>query len=150
MKKALVLLLCLFSLLNFISPVAVAQSFPLVTYKETTLDNGIVIIDNLTPLDTIRSNDTTYARTRTVKQNSATIAVIVLVATFRYDGNSVSVLSKSVTQSDTYDGWNYKQNSLTSSGGTVTLDAKLTKWLVMNIDIDMSITCDKNGNISWT
>ena len=39
---------------------------------------------------------------------------------------------------------------LTATRGTVTLDAKLTKWLVMNIDIDMTITCDKKGNISWT
>ena len=39
---------------------------------------------------------------------------------------------------------------LTATRGTVTLDAKLTKWLVMNIDIDITITCDKKGNISWT
>ena len=53
-----------------------------------------------------------------------------------------------MTQTTTYNGWNYQQNSFTSSGGTVTLDAKLTKLLFWNIEVDMSMTCDVNGNIT--
>ena len=40
------------------------------------------------------------------------------------------------------------QNSFTESGGTITLDAKLTKLLVFNIPFTISITCDANGKIS--
>lgn len=60
------------------------------------------------------------------------------------------MVSKSVTQSDTYDGWSYVQNSLTSSGGTVTLNAKLTKWIILNTSFTMTLSCDEDGNISYT
>ena len=59
-------------------------------------------------------------------------------------------MSKRVNQADTYEGWSYKQNSFTSSGGTITLDAKLTKLLVMNIPFTITLSCDKDGNISYT
>lgn len=48
MKKALILLLCLFSLLYFVTPVASAQSRSPMTYKETTLDGGIDINMSIT------------------------------------------------------------------------------------------------------
>lgn len=43
-----------------------------------------------------------------------------------------------------------KQTSFTSSGGTVTLEGKLTKLLILNDPFTMTLTCDKNGNISAT
>ena len=60
------------------------------------------------------------------------------------------IMAKRVNQADTYEGWSYKQNSFTSSGGTITLDAKLTKLLVMNIPFTITLSCDKDGNISYT
>ena len=81
--------------------------------------------------------------------NGVVIGVIAMKGTFRYDGSTVSVASKSVTQTDTYEGWSYKQNSFTSSGGTVTLDAKLTKLIFLNIPFTMMLSCDKDGNISY-
>lgn len=99
-------------------------------------------------LNTVRSSDRTYARTKTIKENDATIGVITIIGIFRYDGTSVSVVSKVVDQTDTYYGWNYVQNSFTENGGTITLDAKLTKLLVFNIPFTISITCDANGKIS--
>ena len=92
----------------------------------------------------------TYTRQETIVIDGTTIAVINLTATFSYDGNTVTVIAKEVTLSNTYNGWEYRQNMLTSNSGTVTLDAKLTKWLILNTNIHMSITCDKDGNISWT
>lgn len=78
------------------------------------------------------------------------IAVIAFTATYRFDGTSVSVVEKTVTQTDTYGGWGYKQTLFSSSGGTVTLEGKLSKWLVFNNSISMSMTCDKNGNITYS
>lgn len=65
-------------------------------------------------------------------------------------GTSVSVVSKTVTNTDTYNGYGYVQNSFTSSGGSVTLNARLTKWIVLNTPFTMTLSCDKNGNISYT
>ena len=85
---------------------------------------------------------------RTKKSPLKLIAEIWIDATFRYDGNTVSVVSKSISKCETYDGWSFKQSSFTSSGGTVTLTGKLTKLLVLNANVNISLTCDKNGNIS--
>ena len=76
------------------------------------------------------------------------IGIVTIQATFRYDGSTVSVVSKSVTQVETYEGWNYVQSSFTSSGGSVVLSAKLTKWIVLNTSFTMTLSCDKNGKIS--
>lgn len=119
-------------------------------YQETVLDNGIVVIDEVFRENNGRSTEDTYTRKRTFTDDGVTIAVIKLTATFRYDGSAVSVVSASVTQADTYEGWSYVRSSLTTSGGTVTLDAKLTKLLVLEIPFTMTITCDKNGNISYS
>ena len=78
------------------------------------------------------------------------MAIIAFSATYRYDGSSVSVISKTVIQTDVYNGWTFTQKSFTSSGGTVTLTGKLSKWLIFNNSISMSMTCDKNGNISYS
>lgn len=95
-----------------------------------------------------RASQKTATRKATLTKDDVTIGVIAFKATFRYDGSTVSVVSKSVTQTDTYDGWSYTQNSFTSSGGTVTLDAKLTKLLIVNYPFILSLTCDKNGTLS--
>lgn len=38
----------------------------------------------------------------------------------------------------------------TFSGGTVTWEGKLAKWLIFNSSFTMGMTCDANGNISFT
>lgn len=63
---------------------------------------------------------------------------------------TVSVISKSVTQTDTYEGWNYVETSFTSSGGTVALAGKLTKLLIMRTSFTIGLECDANGNIITT
>lgn len=114
------------------------------------MDNGITIIDEVTEISQSRSTTKDYTRSRTISKDGTVIAVISIYGCFSYNGTSVSVVSKSVTQTDTYEGWSYKQNSFTSSGGTITLDAKLSKLLVMNIPFTMTLSCDKNGNVSYT
>lgn len=148
MKKIFSFALCVVLLIVLSSPVFAAELNNVISYCEITLDNGITVIDEITDCSQARATDHTYQRTRTFKDGDTVIAIVAIQATFRYDGTTVSVVSKSVVQSDTYNGWNYKQTSFTSSGGTVTLNAKLTKLLVFNNPFTMTLSCDKDGNIT--
>ena len=116
-----------------------------------TMQNGWTVITETRLLSqsiaATRSTKTT-STTTTVTHNGATIGIFTIQATFQYNGSTVSVISKSVTRADTYDGWSYTQTSFTSSGGTVTLNGKLTKLVVFTHNFSMSLTCDKNGNVS--
>ena len=151
MRKLTVLILAIILLLNLnLGAFAASDEAGTVIYfQETNTEDGIVIIDKilLSP-QFARSNTETATRTKSFYREGALIAEIKFAATFRYDGSSVSVISKAVTQTDTYSGWNYIQQSFTSSGGTVTLEGKLRKLLVLNVPFTMGLTCDVNGNIT--
>lgn len=108
------------------------------------------MVDEVIEHSQIRSSTKGYTRTKTIRYDGIIIGKIAVYGSFKYDGTTVSVVSKRVNQADTYEGWSYKQNSFTSSGGTITLDAKLTKLLVMNIPFTITLSCDKDGNISYT
>lgn len=88
------------------------------------------------------------SRTRTIRDNGTVIAVITIKASFRFDGETVWTFFKMVSQKDTYHGWKYVEDSFLCNGGRVTLEGKISKLLVMNIPFTLTITCDKNGNIS--
>lgn len=112
-------------------------------------ESGITIVKEITIEDSLtRSSSRTVTTKQTYTRNGNTIAVIAVTATFSYNGSTVSVTSKSVSQRTTYNGWKFTQNSLTSSGGTVSLSGKLTKLLNPTVPVNLSITCDKNGNIT--
>lgn len=149
MKKILSALLCFAMLLAFCIPVSATAQESLLYYQETDLGNGKVLIDEVIEHSQARATGKTVTRRSTIKDGDTVIGIIAFQATFHYDGSTVSVASKSVTQTDTYEGWSYVQNSFTSSGGTVVLSAKLTKWIVLNQSFTMSLTCDKDGNISY-
>ena len=148
MKKLICFIICTTLLAAMTIPATAAEQDSLCSRTVTFLDNDITITEEITILSNSRSADKVGQKKATVTRSGETIAIIVIQATFRYDGSSVSVISKSVTQKTTYNGWNYSQNSFTSSGGTVTLNAKLTKLLVLTQNVTVSLTCDKNGNLS--
>ena len=150
MKKIISLLLCFIIVFPItVSAISYNNESGIVILSETkTTEGGFTCVDKLIDISQSRSSDRTYLRKKSLYNGDNLIADIAFPVTFRYDGSSVSVVSKAVTQTDTYNGWNYKQNSFTSSGGTVTLDAKLTKLLLFNVPFTMSATCDANGNIS--
>lgn len=134
----------------FTPALAAEENTQVIAVQETALENGITVVDEILESAQSRSTDKSYTRKRSFYDGDTLIAVIAFDAVFRYDGSTVSVVSKSVTQTDTYDSWNYSQTSFTSSGGTVTLSGKLTKWLVFNNSFSMGMTCDANGNISFS
>ena len=148
MKRLLISILSFVLVFSMFPVVMAAEQGTVVSQQEVALGNGIVIIDTLIEYSNARAVGKAARRTADIYDNDVLIARITLVAGFEYDGTTVTVTSKGVTETSTYEGWRYVQNSLTSSGGTVTLDAKLTKLLVLNIPFTISITCDANGNIS--
>lgn len=148
MKKLLAALLSLILVFSVCHPVHAAEPGTVVLYQEIDLGDGIVITDEIIEYSNARVMGKTATRTTRIYKDDVLIGVITLLGSFNYDGTTVTVESMYVKQKDTYDGWSYKQNSLTSSGGTVTLDAKLTKLLVFNIPFTTTLTCDKDGHIS--
>lgn len=157
MKKAIVFALCaLLGLQGIVSVSAssfteasAANPSSLLCREETVLDNGLTVVDEILEYSIARSTDKLGERRLTIKSGDNVIGIIAFQAVFRYDGSTVSVVSKTVTQTDTYRGYNYKQQSFTSSGGSVTLEGKLTKLLVINHSFTMTLNCDKNGNLSY-
>lgn len=150
MKRIVATLLMVVLFVCSIPHVNAAENGTIVYSLESTLENGLTVHDEIVIYTQSRASDITADRKKTIYDGDTVVAIIVLRATFLYDGSTVSVVSKSVSQSDTYDGWEYVQNSLTSSGGTVTLNAKITKWFIFNTPFTMTLSCDKDGNISYT
>jgi hypothetical protein len=152
MKRLLLILMTCVLFLSSISFASAATSVnefvPVEQYEETYDEDGITIVEELTVYQLARSTQRTVRKTRTYKKNDTTIAIIAVTAVFSYNGSTVSVSSKKVSQSDTYEGWKYSQTSFTSSGGTVTLSGKLTKLLNSTVPVSVTITCDANGNIT--
>lgn len=153
MKRIILTFCCLALILAFVPHAAAANETGttdnVIYYSEKILENGLIMIDQITDITTARSTDKTVERTNTYKDGNTVIAVITIQGTFQYDGNSVSVISKSITQLDTYNGWSFTQDSFTSSGGTITLKGTL-KWLLLfnSSSFTMTLSCDKNGNIT--
>ncbi len=147
MKKAFTLILCLLLFVTSI-PVYATEDYE---NGNTILENGLIVVDELIiESSSTKSTEKNATRRQSFYDGDTLIAVIAFSATFRYDGSSVSVVSKSVTQTDTYSGWSYKQESFTSSGGTVTLTGKLKYLLIFSTTtFTMGMTCDANGNISY-
>lgn len=150
MKRFLALVICLCVILPLAAPVHAQQQENVLYYQEMSLGNGITMIDEVVECSQARTTyGKTAKRTRTFKDGDTVIAVIAFQATFHYDGSTVIVASKSIVQEDTYNGWSFKQESFTASGGTVSLTGKLTKWLILNsTTFTMSLSCDKDGTIT--
>lgn len=148
MKRILSLCITIILLISAATPVSAVDQGDPVLRNETILDCGIICIEEITVCSNARASQKQAVKNSTFKRDGTTIAVIAYEAVFQYDGSTVSVVSKSITQVDTYDGWSFKQNSFTSSGGTVTLTGKLSKLLILNTSVNLTLTCDKNGNIS--
>lgn len=148
MKRVISFILSITLFASMSLPTYATEQAEVIYSEEIILEDGITIKDEIIVYSQARSSNITATRQKTLTRDDTVIGIIAFKATFRYDGNTVSVVSKSVTQTDTYDGWSYTQNSFTSSGGTVTLEGKLTKWLILNTSFTMSLTCDKNGTLS--
>ncbi len=147
MKKLLAFFLCPLLVVSLSMPTFAAGQTEVIYSEETVLEDGTVVKDEVIVTSNTRATEKTATRRKTFTQNDETIAIIAFTATFRYDGSSVFVISKSVTQTDTYQGWSYTQTAFTSTAGSVNLKGKLTK-LVAAHSFTLALHCDKNGNLS--
>lgn len=91
----------------------------------------------------------TVTRTKTVYRGDTLIAQLAFDVTYRYDGERCWVVSMVITQTETYDGWEYIQKSLSSKGGKVTLLAHLEKSSVLGHTVKASLSCDKKGTVTY-
>ena len=121
-----------------------------VFYEEIDLGDGVTVVDEIFASPQTRSSTKDYTWKRTYYYSSDKIAEIAVWGEFSYNGSTVSVVDKEVTQATTYNGWSFSQSSFTSSGGTIALSGKLTKFLSTSVSVSMTLSCDKNGNISYT
>lgn len=115
----------------------------------STIENGYWFIDEMYEYSTKENGTKTAEHRRNIYASNTLIATIAFRATFYYTGNYVTVVSKAVIQTDTFNGWNYSQISFIGSGGNVTLEGKLSKLLFIPNYFSMSLSCDVNGNISY-
>ena len=150
MKRFFSLLIVCILIFPLACPVLANTTSEEVYFEECVLENGLRMVDSITVHSNNRASIVSAERKKSIYDGDTLVAYIRFVADFRYDGSTVSVVSKTITNTNTYDGWSYAQNSFTSSGGTVTLNAKITKWLIFNTPFTMTLSCDKNGNISYS
>ena len=112
------------------------------------IGNDIVVTTEFSVSNSSKiANQKTASVSKTYKKGSETIAKIGISGTFEYDGNTVKVKSKSVTPKTVYSGWSFSQDSFTSIGGEISLSGELRKLFTTNMSVDISLTCDKNGNV---
>ena len=149
MKRIGMFFVCLMIFICCASPCVTATEENAICCDTEYLGDGLSVKERITLQDAdLRGMSRAVSKYREYTYNGEIIAYIEISAIFRYDGNTVSVVSKSISKCETYDGWSFKQSSFTSSGGTVTLTGKLSKLLLLNASVNISLTCDKNGNIS--
>lgn len=96
----------------------------------------------------VRSSTKSATNIQTFTYKGDVIAIIAITGTFSYNGTSSSVISKSVSRLDTYNGWSFSQTSFSSEGGTISLVGGLKKFLYPTVPVSFSLTCDRFGNIS--
>ncbi|MGM9537611.1 MAG: hypothetical protein ACI3VN_04695 [Candidatus Onthomonas sp.] len=149
MKKLSALLLSLLLLFSLSAPAAALDTAGQTVSTQTIdLEDGWTVTETLTVNDNARTASRAATKEQTYSYQGNTIAIIAVTGVFRYDGSTVSVSSKVVSQKDTYNGWSYSQSSFTSSGGTITLTGKLTKLLQPSVPVNLVLSCDVNGNIT--
>lgn len=143
-------MLCILLICSLLVPAAAQDTVSAQTVSTQTIDlgDGWTVTEELIINDQARTASRAATKKQSFSKNGEAIADIAITGVFRYDGSTVSVSSKVVSQKDTYNGWSFTQNSFTSSGGTITLTGKLTKPLRVPGSVNIKLTCDKNGNIS--
>ena len=136
---ALAVLLCSLSLTVFAEPVAEVESID--------VGNGFTVVSTTGTAAGPGRASGGQNKQAEYSYNGTWIATVTLYATFSYNGSTVSVTNAYATRS-LASGWIYYNESLTKSGGTASLSASLTRNGYGTVPVALSLTCDKNGNIS--
>lgn len=113
------------------------------------LGNGITVETTTVVYDSFLRDSTKKASSESkFRYDGVLIGTVTLTATFGYDGSRAWVVSASGSHS-VERGWSYRNEDISNSGGTSTLTAELKSTTGLGIvDVDISLTCTKNGSIS--
>ena len=151
MKRKFSLFLALMMALNLCA-IPTSASSPEVTQETETIyteEYGEVRVETILTVypATARSHTRSADKTKNYYAGDTKIATVTLSATFGYDwvGSWVDEASSSYS---TYDGWSYKNESISTSGSTAKLSAKLTKLLYSSHSVSISLKCTADGTIS--
>ena len=146
MKRLIAFVLCVMLLVSSIPYAYAAEKS---TYRNVwVMENGITVTEEIIIENDSRAVQKPVTCRRTYRdEDQDLMAIIAMYVVFQYDGSTVRVVSKSMTQTDTYNGWNYEHNSYVTVGGKVTTKFYLSKTLYSQL-FSFSVTCDKDGNIT--
>lgn len=147
MKKLLAFLLSVLAGALLVLPCLAADNGTILYHEEIDLGDGVTVVEELVEYRFARTSEKFESLTRTFYRYGEKVAEITLSGNFSYSGTSALVKSGNVSKT-TYNGWTYSQNSLSNHGGTISLSATLSKSGCSSIAVNMSMTCDCNGNIS--
>lgn len=150
MKKTISVFLA-FVLFASIAVLPVGAAAPTVTreievihteYGDIEVETALIVYDSL-----LRYTAKSAKREQTFTHDGSVVATVTLYATFGFDGKTVWVDEASSSHS-TSGGWSYKNEDLSTSGGTATLTAELSKFLYPDVPVELTLTCTKDGKIS--
>lgn len=161
MKKLLISLGMLFVLLFGITAASTAMLWNMspaadlgegvVLYTRQTTQEGLTVVDEAIYYpEEAPANTVTADRVKQLYHGDTLVGQMVFRVTFAYDGTRVTVQSQELLRAEGFDHWHIRKTKLGSQDGTVTATGRLSKWLVLNIDFAMTLTCDPAGNISCT
>lgn len=143
MKRTLLIILCALFLVSAAIP-GFAEGPAGGSSKEVIREHDSIRIYQLE--GETRSSTRTASKERRYSSEGSLIAEIAITGTFHYGGNSVSVVSKSISKCVTYDGWTFNRSSFISTGGSIVLTGTLTKSGT-TVNVSFSLSCDPEGNI---
>ena len=151
MKKRISLLLTLLMILALL-PVQVFAADSTVAYDD---DGGYTVVTieedqyGLTRATSTKSGSITYQH---YTANDELEWKAVMHATFTYDGSTSSCTSVNSLTVKTYnDTWSLYSKSYSKSGNTATGNVTMAKKLLVGsgkVPITLTLSCDKNGNLS--
>lgn len=152
MKKIVSILLSLVTLLS-VSLTALAADTPqIMTNREViTFDNGDyatieTIIDDISVMSNERASRSS-SKTYTYRNSAgSTLWSFTLKASFSYNGSSSSVTRASTSYSISNSSWSCDDHYATESGNTAYGYGSFSSS-IQSKDVELSLTCDKNGNI---
>ena len=147
MKKIISAILCVSLCLSISSPAFATSNVNQVTQYEENLGNDIVCTTTvLVDDDDSRSTNKTGSIIRRYTRDGIWIGTATLNGSFTYNGRTATATSVSATYSTASD-WAFKNKSISKSGASVHLSAKLyTNWCGLNATA--SLTCSPNGVLS--
>ena len=155
MKRIILTILSLILLFNISIPsnaqVPITSSFE-VDYLGDGL-YGITTYEISNDFSTYATSTKTATKKYTIQNSDGeNLAMFKLRATFSYNGSSATCTSATYSTEIYDDNWSFTEASATKSGGTATgtFTAKCVKFFitVQKVEKTITLTCDKNGNIS--